>query len=243
VQIGASLRSIIGTPDNLVKPFYSKRRGYSVAAEKETSARLLETTRRLLEEEWPATIYPSLPWHDAEAMRAQFPDGTKTLYGVNLDAFLVSGEPPRWDKTTASCWVADDPKAAWIQKIVPTIGDEVAPMKNDSWQSDDDVDKRIGESRGSLITSHREGTWWTYRIIQSLNNGTPVATDWREASIIGSSWGILPSAIESLYGRDIENLAWNQLDEYMQHIPSRDEAGKALKTIIGSDSSKRKASK
>lgn len=243
LQISASLRSVVGTPDNLVKPFYAKRRGYVDASDPGEKARLLETARRLLENEWPTTIYPSLPWHDASTVRSQFPQGATSLHGINLDALLISGNPPSTQETRAAQWVADDPKSAWVQKLAPTISNQVVGMKEDPRQGDEDVSKRIGQSLGSLITSHREGTWWTYRIVQSLNNGTPVATDWREASTIGSSWGVLPSAIESLRHSDTENLAWTQLEEYAKSIPSREEAVDSLKTIIGTNTSKRKVRK
>jgi len=243
LQISASLRSIIGTPSNLVKPFYSKRRGYAFAAEPENSARLLETVRRLLEEDWPTTIYPSLPWQNDDAVKAQFlSNAVGSLTGVNFDIFLVAENPPR-EGVRAGGWIADDPSSTWTQKIIPTIASNVSSMKGHRTHSDADVDERIGAAGGSLITTHRESTWWTYRIIQSLNNGTPVATDWRETRALGSSWEMLPSAIESLRQSEITELAWSQLEDYIKHIPSRKDADKSLQLIIGKTHAKRKVKK
>jgi hypothetical protein len=241
LQIGASLRSVTGTPGNLIKPFYAKRRGYSAAAEPSQATRLLNTATRLLDDKCPATIYPSLPWQDASAVESQFTRGTTSLHGVNLDALLISDSQLPFAEKRVDRWVVDDPTSIWTQKISPTISRQIVSMKETPRQNDKEVGKRIAVSLGSLIAPHREGTWWTHRIPQSLSVGTPIATSWREASLIGSSWGVLPSTIESLSRNSANNLAQTQLEEYIRSIPSREEAVNKLEEIICNSTLKGKA--
>lgn len=243
LQIGASLRSIAGTPSNLVKPFYSKRRGYAQASEEKTTERLLSVVTRLLEEKWPLTIYPSLPWHDNETVAAQFlPNAIDSLLGLNVDVFLISPKPPE-EHSRVARWVVDDLSSPWVEKLIPTIGHPVKPMREKRTDTDNEVSARMSEAIGAIVSPHKEGTWWSYRIMQALNNGTPVVANWRETGTIGESWQVLPSAIESLRLQELADLAWNQLDDYVKSIPSREEANKLLQRITEKTNTKRKVKK
>lgn len=242
-QIAVSLRSIVSYPDNLTKPFYAKRRGFVAASNPETRSRLVGVIERLLIEDWPTTIYPSLPWQDSSTIVSQFPaNAAGSLVGLNLDAFLVSETPPRITERQQR-WLVDNDKSSWIEKLLPTISSPVEPMKHRWRDSDQDVALKISESTGTLISSHRESTWWTYRIIQSLNCGTPVATEWRESMMIGESWNVIPSTVESLQQDDLSSLAWNQLDEYINSIPTREQIGTSIAKIFNGTQTKRKVKK
>jgi hypothetical protein len=102
-------------------------------------------------------------------------------------------------------------------------------MKWHKGWSDEQVFAQIASGIGSLISPYQTGgTWWTYRLIQSLNASTPVATDWRESQAIGDSWTYLASHIETFSLEARVELAHAQRDEYMKAVPSRRDAAVSI---------------
>lgn len=240
-QIGASLRSINGTPNNLIKPFYSYRQGYQLAATESVSKRLLGTVERLLNDTWPETIYPSLPWRSQQTVADELPVGARSsLNGINLDWFLIPEKPPAIEQEKVNKWVADMPTSNWTRKVEKTLAVPVVAMRTSKAATDVEIGSQISRSVGSLISPHRDGTWWTYRYIQSLTLGVPVATDWKESQAIGSSWAVLPATIEHMNQQQRTELAWNQLDDYASSIPKRESASKQLEDLIGLHAKTRK---
>lgn len=240
-QIGASLRSINGTPENLIKPFYSYRQGYQLAASESVSKRLLGTVERLLNDTWPETIYPSLPWRNQQTVADELPAGARSsLNGINLDWFLIPENPPATTTEKVDKWVADIPASNWTRKIEKTLAVPVVAMRPSKSASDVEIGHQISRSIGSLISPYRDGTWWTYRYIQSLTLGVPVATDWKESQVIGSSWAVLPASIEHMSHAQRTELAWNQLDDYASSIPKRESAKNQLEDLIGLHAKTRK---
>jgi hypothetical protein len=243
MQIGASLRSLAATPDNLTKAFYARRKNYRLACEPETLAELRHAVTRLLDEQWPTTLYPSLPWHSPGEVRDQVQENAQnSLVGIAIDAFLVSDVPPMI-RPRQQRWLSDELKATWTQRLLPTLGHDVEPTRKSTNQTDEDVSKRLAESTGTLVAPTREGTWWSPRHIQSLNNGTPIATDWRTAGRIGSAWEVLPSAVEDLTDEGKIDLAWSQLESYMKHTQTPDEVSAVLTEAVSPRKTKRKENK
>jgi hypothetical protein len=233
-QIGASLRSVHTNPANLTKPFYAYRQGYQLAASESVSRRLLGTVDRLLNDTWPETIYPSLPWRDAQHVAKELPAGAlNSLRGINLDSFLVAESAPKGDVEKIEKWSADAPSSTWTKKVKNTLALPISPMKHTKGQDDMQVGSQILRSAGSLVSPHRDGTWWTYRYIQSLNHGVPVATDWKESQHIGKSWSVLAATIEHMSNVERRDLAWDQLQDYMSAIPRRENVRKTLEDLVG----------
>lgn len=240
-QVGASLRSISGTPDNLVKPFYAYRQGYQLATNESVSKRLLSTVDRLLNDTWPETIYPWLPWRSQQTVADELPQGARpALNGINLDSFLIPDSAPQVDSEKVDKWVADNPSSTWTRKVQKTLALPVLPMKHSKAMGDAEVTSQIARSIGSLISPHRDGTWWTYRYVQSLVLGVPVATDWRESQMIGQSWCVLAPTIEHLSNEKRRSLATEQLAEYASAIQRRESARKTLEDLLGLHSKTRK---
>lgn len=232
-QITASLRSVVTTRSNLVKPFYSARKGYREAILPANEGRLHLTCERLLEDYWPRTIYPSLPWRSVGSVMDELPlQGASSLYGINLDTFLVTDLPPATYERS-SLWVADNTAATWTKKLVPTLSHAVIPMKLNKGWTDTKVEHEMARSLGALIAPHREGTWWTYRYMQAMNTGTPIATEWRESNSIGYAWEILASAIEGMTPDERLDLSWSQTSDYLQRVPRKDAALAELEILIG----------
>lgn len=233
-QVGASLRSVTSTPGNLIKPFYSYRQGYQLASTESVSKRLLGVTERLLNEDWPETFYPSLPWRRQQSVADELPSKVhESLTGINLDSFLVAKKAPKQVDEKVNKWVADIPASNWTRKVQKTLAVPVLPMRTSKGDTDGQVGDQISRSIGALISPHRDGTWWTYRYIQSLSLGVPVATDWKESQVIGKSWSVLAATVEHMTEEQRRSLAWDQLADYMSAVPRQDAAGKHLEDLLG----------
>lgn len=233
-QIGASLRSVTSNPSNLIKPFYAYRQGYQLASTESVSKRLLGVTERLLNEAWPETIYPSLPWRSITTVADELPESARSyLTGLNLDSFLVSEKAPKQVEERVNKWAADIPTSNWTRKIQKTLSFPVSGMKLTKGNDDTFAAEQIARSVGSLISPHRDGTWWTYRYIQSLSLGVPIATDWKESRSIGESWSVLAATVEHLSEGQRRDLAWDQLSDYMSAIPRRENARKNVEDLLG----------
>lgn len=231
-KITGSLRAIRRTPENLTKSFYSGRKQYAEASAPETTARLLACVDRLLDDTWPTTIYPSLPWKGSEFTR-HMPDGLDgSLYPVNLDMFEVSTEDTPIPHRQTN-WAIDSFKTPWSTATVQTLANPVSPMTWAHVWPDRKVVGQLEESIGALISpSTVYGTWWTYRYVQALTAGTPVATEWREAGAIGPSWEVLPAVIEAMEPRERHELARVQRTEYLKSLTSPQTALRDLTNIL-----------
>jgi hypothetical protein len=240
-QIRSNLKSVSSNSENLTKPFHSFRQGYQLARTESVSKRLLGTVDRLLNDPWPATMYPSLPWRDASSIADKLPDGaSQDLRGISLDAFLIATKPREESEEKILKWVADDYKATWTKKVAKTLSLPVLPMKYSRGEDDVLVGTKIARSIGALITPQRDGTWWSSRYAQSIDLGVPVATDWKESQRIGSSWSVLPASIEHMDAEARRRLATAQRNEYLQAIGNRETARKNLEATLGLRANQRK---
>ena len=233
-KITASLRAMVKTPDNLTKPFYSYRKGFSHVSQPNMLNNLIEVIESLLTKPWPITLYPSLPWTDEVAHVANFlPEGAhKSLKAVNLDAYLISTqdmiEVERRDK-----WVVENYSTKWIKSTASTLSNPTVPMKwNKSW-SDAQVYAQIAAGIGALIPPYPSSTWWSYRYVQCMNASTPIATDWKESQLLGQSWTHLASSIETMSSEDRLALATQQRDAYLENVTTRREAAINLSQALG----------
>lgn len=227
-RIVSSLRAIKKNPDNLVKPFYSYRKGYTQANAPEVLKSLLETIDVLLTDEWVTTLYPTLPWTAHENIQEQLHEPARnSLKGINLDRYLIA-EPESSDSERTDKWVVENFSSPWTKSTIATLANPTVPMKWNKGWADDKVADQIARGTGALISPHQNGTWWTYRIVQCLNALTPVATDWRESGFIGSSWMQLASAIEHMSQEERMQLAKDQRSAYLNAIPTKRDAAITL---------------
>jgi len=224
-RITASLRAVSKTPDNLVKPFYSYRKGYSYAVVPGMAQNLTDVINDLLYETWPITLYPSLPWSGTGKIISQLPTGaTESLRPINLDSYLITPQDT-FEIEKRDKWVVENYNTSWTKETTGMLAYQSIPMKWHKGWTDSQVLAQISTGIGSLISPHQTGgTWWTYRLIQSMNACTPVVTDWRESSALGESWTYLASHIEDLTLDQRIELARQQMEAYIASIPSRRDA-------------------
>jgi hypothetical protein len=233
-KITASLRAMVKTPDNLTKPFYSYRRGFSHASQPNMLNNLIEVIEDLLNKPWPITLYPSLSWTDETEHVANFlPEGARdSLKAINLDAYLISTQE-MLDIERRDKWVVENYSTKWVKSTASTLSTPTVPMKwNKSW-SDSQVYAQISSGIGALIPPYPSSTWWSYRYIQCMNAATPIATYWKESHLLGSSWTHLASSIESMSQEERLALATQQRNAYIENIPTRREAAINLSQALG----------
>lgn len=231
-QIEASLKSVLAAPQTLTKDFYFNRRGFQQVNNDAARTRLLGTIERLLTNEWPTTIYPSLPWHDLTEIKKKFlPNAGEKLVGINLDSLIIGPKVGLAERRLK--WSADQPGSTWTEKVAANLIYPVSPMKWNKGWNDTLVEEQIGRSTGVLISPHKkDGTWWTYRYTQALSTGTPVVTPWTEAVRIDESWGILASTIETLSAQERDSIATRQRESYLAAVLSpADARAKLQKTL------------
>ena len=230
VQIRSSLTSINTWNGNLTKEFYKNRKGYNLAVAR--SNEMLAVVDFLLNETWPTTIYPHLPWSNKTDLSKQLPDGAASLLtGVNLDSYIIKRNTQGATDRTAR-WVADDPDSTWTKKKLSTLNYPAMPMKWNKGWTDTQVEEQIAQSIGALISPHKDTTWWTYRYIQAMNTATPISSLWTHTSKIGNSWRHLASTIEDMSPQDRYNLSKTQTDAYLAHSPSKIEALNTLQETL-----------
>jgi hypothetical protein len=232
-QITFSIKSIHSNPESFTKSFFSYRKDFSLVTSDELlKTRLFGAVEKLMDQDWPDVIYPTLPWSTPGKIKSLLPPNLKVLSGINLDSYLLQdleSEESRRDK-----WVADTHKTDWAKSTTASLIYPNSPMKWNKGWTDDQVLSQIEKSIGVLISPHKkDGTWWTYRYVQALNTLTPIATEWKESSKLGDAWEALASSIEAMHPENRRILAMAQKDLYKSYIPSKGLAGKILETTIG----------
>lgn len=233
-QITQSLSSIIKTPTNLTKPFYSYRKEYAEASESGTHARLHTAIQNLATKEWPATLYPRLPWNQ-ENPEYLLPEGVRGhMVPVNLDTEILKRIQTEIYPETER-WVADDDKSKWRDTVANTLSYPVVPMKSTKFSTDADVDYALGTSIGALISPTKKNhTWWSSRYAQAINMGIPVVTEWRDSTVLGPEWAMLAAQIEDMTPEERSELAEAQRVSYARGIGWPQDALTTLNTFITS---------
>ena len=229
-RITSSLRAISKTPDNLTKPFYSYRKGFSQAVVPQMADSLMEVIDHLLENVWPETLYPALPWDSKQRVLDQLPSGAN-LVSTNFDSYYISTQETI-DIEKREKWVVDNFATSWSKATAATLQHPTVPMKWNKGWSDLQVADQIAAGIGALVSPNPSGTWWTYRYIQAMNMHTPVATDWKESGIIDESWMYLASRIEDMSVEDRHELSVMQTSAYLANVPNKSDAAAALHNTL-----------
>lgn len=233
-QIEVSLRAVASAPETLVKDFYSYRKEYvSVKSSPAEQERLLSVVNRLLDEPWPTTIYPKLPWQSDLDVAARLPEAAReSLVGVNLDAHILVS--PISSEEKVDKWVASDSKSVWTQKLLKTVGMPCSPVRLNKGSNDTEAQSQIARSVGVIIAPDKKKfTWWDYVYIQAMNSLTPIATRWQESYPIGNDWSVLASEIESSDSQRRREIALGQRKAYIANIPDKIESITLLEKAVG----------
>ena len=231
-QYKHSFNSIDANPLSVFSGFYSKRREYSLAKSKIEI--LVEANNKLLTKQWPTTLYPALPWDSSRNIDKLLGLFAKdSLVPVNLDSFLLTSDESVEAKV-GSYWVSDQTKSAWLQSLSKLLTRPVRPMSGSKTTSDSDALEAIKESFAVLLAPQDRsvGVWWSYRLIQALNSGTPVLSDWKETQKLGPEWCLLGYDLENQTKTDIVNIAKLQKKSYISNIPTKQDSDLLLSSIF-----------
>jgi len=234
-MIEHSLALVVKQPEKLVSSFYNKRSEYSVASSPDTLGRLADACEKLLNEKWPTTIYPNLPWKTDLSVSQLLPKGaSESLIGLNLDSFYINTFLPEPNLDQLN-WVTTESNGSWSTALSRTIRHSIAPARASKADTNEKVSETISNAIGVLIAPQRRkgGTWWSFAYVQALNELVPIATEWRESSKIGKSWNVLASEIEDMTPIDRYFLAVKQREDYLNSINSNTENSVLLQTILG----------
>jgi len=203
----------------LFSAFYSSRYEYPSAV---TSKSVKNAAKRLLTKEWPATIYPSLPWQTEEDIkeRLKMPN-VNNLMGLNLDSFLLTGQKESDYKENR--WSINDKKLSWSKIVLKTIKFSAREVKAARGYNDERAKTDIETSLGYMHApqDRKSGVSWSYRLAQAMNARTPIATDWKETINFSSSWSFLPYQIEDMTPTERGALSYRQYVDYVSVIPNR----------------------
>lgn len=236
-QISTTLRHVRNNPETLTKEFFSNKKGYaSVVSDNQLKLNILKSIDLLLDQDWPTTIIPVLPWKQTYSDRElNLPElAKKSIVYLNLDSYLL--EDPKESIERTSKWCSDQPDSSWTKRVAKTIELPVSPVKINKGATDSDILDQMSRSIGILLSPYRnEGTWWSYKYVQSINTQTPVATLWEESGSLGSEWNILAATLESMSEEKRVLVATAQRESYIAKIPTKNQSKtmleKALKLV------------
>ena len=233
-KVHASLRAIRRDASSLIKPLYSKRLDYRLVIENDKHRRrIVATALSLANDEWLKTIYPILPWDSGVIQTAGFPDNAaNSCVGVNVDSFILGQRSDIGIRERR--WIFDTPTSKWTKLTAEHLmlpGDSARARRSDT---DEHIVNNIAKATGILIGPHDDKLlWWSPRFAQAMNVATPVATEWRSSSKIGSAWSHLASGVEEMSDIDQRELAHSQYEQYVSATPTRKEVVTSIKKEIG----------
>jgi hypothetical protein len=218
-KVATNLKVVSANPETLTKKFFSYRKGYAQACVATKRNHLVRTVEVLASSDWPTTLVPALPWQTPETRpfwSAQTMVGGGYLALITPDAFIEPSTLPLSAKKRR--WAVENMKSDWYRRLGVTW--PVEALTGAAWTNDVHALKVLGGSSATLIEPTRSGAFWTPRYRQALLTLAPVYSDWSETSVLGSSWELLPAAIEELRSGALTLLAEAQLEEYMARAPS-----------------------
>lgn len=245
-QIRTSLQSVVSNPDGLFKPFYRARRDYgAVSGSAELQTYVWGACRALLQEAWPTTLYPELPWNNSEAwLQKSLPEGaTGSVRAINLDSLILTSPGPK-EAPTGDRWLVDAYQTKWSQSVMSGLTTQVLPVKWHKGWTDAQILGQMSLAKGVLISPQKPGgTWWSQYYAMALSCGVPVATYWQDSERLGAPWTELAASIELRSDAERRALADSQRALYENSIPTTEHAAASLARLVGVETGERQSVK
>lgn len=233
-KVWYGLKSIQKNPQSLFKGFYSKRKEYKATEKEEIFSHILVTVHRLIEDFWPTTIFPSLPWMSFSSVSSYVPrTSEKNLVGLCFDGKYLSGKTTGSMRSNPEYWLSDKLSSPWSKKQEKLLTLPVEAMRSSRWEGDVEATKKFDKALACLVSTYGKGDpWWSSAISQCLSSGVPVVSDWTLTSILGPSWRHIPHNLEEMSREEIYNLANDQLFSYKNSVLKWDSSVKLLQDSI-----------
>lgn len=221
-------------PSYLVSDFYSKRPSFNKADTYKNVSAFKNVADKFLNNPWPKTLYPALPWQTEMVFEKYLPNVDKS-HAINLDHYFLR-EAASSSSAKGDQWAVENYKSKWAQKLNKTVSKEFTELRLGRTFNDSHASDVISSSLGLVIPPIERGvgTWWSYRYIQGLLSGTPIATDWTESMALGPAWSVLPYQIEEMDDSQRRELAKQQLETYKSRIYDLKTLKSKLEVVLSS---------
>lgn len=234
-KILPSLRAAYNNPENLFKSFYDRRKNYyDVVDDLNLKAEIQSFVTYLIEESWPTTFYPELPW-STESFLKYLPNlSSDRAVSVSVDMHLIlrAGSSPNF-YSKKNYWTCDSLKSEDGINLSKMLTNSVVATRATKWEPEVDTLERIRDSIGTLIATHRNREpWWSPALAQSLSQGVPVVHDWRLTSYLGKEWSYLATNIEDMSESERFDIAYQQKQSYLSQLPDVDITNQKLINTI-----------
>lgn len=224
-KLQASLKSCYLNISDIQKDFYSRRKNYKeMTSNPELASEVYSFIEFLYKKPWPVTLFSALPWSHPGAITSVIPNIDESrLFGINLDVQLFKDSNNITNSAAQETfWTSDSPKTKWSSALERTLQYPVVPIRQNKWESGPEIEARMSNSIGTLISVHRAlEPWWSPFVARSLALGKPVVTDWRYSSTLGVSWSCLASTVEEMSPIERGRLAYEQRISYLASLPNK----------------------
>lgn len=233
-RVWAGIKSIHSNPESLVKDFYSKRSEYKKTLRPDVFDRIQNSIKTLVDQVWPTTLFPALPWMSFASVSTHIPNTSKkNLVGLNFDSNFIKDNNGFITDKAPEFWVSDTPNSVWTKKQEELIQLPTTALKRSRWEGDADSLLRLQDAVGCFVSTHRGGEpWWSSAVAQSLSSRVPVVTDWTLSSILGESWRFLPASIEEMSQRQRRELVEIQKESYKSSLLNWEDSVQLLNRVI-----------
>ena len=216
-----SISSVLSNHSILSKSLYEKRLGFKRFLEDKSFSDSVFAGVERLASGINTAVIPSVPYysHSMDSLRL----GTESIIELNFDSYFKD-DNFYVEKEKSSYWLADSNKSIWVKDIQGTVYSPVLNFKRSHYDSDLDLVERITGSFGYLKNNHKyDNPWWSRNIMLALSCGVPVFSDWRQTSIMGECWRLLPHTVETISHSERKELADEQKSSYLSFCPSWEE--------------------
>lgn len=222
-KVVSGLRSIVADPDRLTKPLFAGRTGYSALLSQSVRERVFGAVERLVQDEWPTTLAPVLPWSSTTFLERHIPNVSGRVCALNLDSIFLEKRGCRFASVIDDgFWVADEPGTTYIRRLEPLLRWDVEPWRAGKWATLEESAERLSKATGALLTTFRAGEpWWSPLLPLALSEGLPVVTDWNlTVGVLPAAWSLLPAHVEDASSALRSAYVEEQQDSYLFAIPS-----------------------
>lgn len=239
-QYKASFNRAAANPSRGLFPdSYARRLQFSIAVKNQN--KIVDAATKLATEQWPKTVFPSLPWKPVDSISESIGLGSKgSLVGLNVDSlYLTNSDIPSEYYERDNKWLTQDEKNPWTKTVLKTTKFSHEDLRKA--RRDDYLAQQMMQSSIGLLVSpeqRKSGVWWSKRIPQALRTGTPIVTDWKETQDFHWSWSRLAYQVEDMTPSERSGLADWQLKEYIGAIPDEESLKLKFSDILFSSDTK-----
>lgn len=229
-NVSFGIGSVWVDPERLFKPLFEKRPGFPKTGEEKDI--ILRAIDYLYNEQWPATLFPTMPWHDVHDMQKILLNSNPVA--LNLDATRpLDLAPESWVLNRYQIWACNEPASRWSKKQQMSMSYGTVDIKPSRHATAAKVATRLNSVTGLLLSPSKDKiVYWDPYILYALRFGTPVATDWKKSESLAESWTSLPGHIEEMTQLNRHDLAKQQLTDYVASLPNSEKAATIIMNLF-----------